>query len=251
MKQQPNSQTAYQHNAHSLSSSVEVDDHGWADAINRMIDQRYAFLALEYEDNAYLFRGMSSGLFDTLIDNRFWHYSGDDSGTHFEKELDILLLSQDFSDALTVSKLWEHNDDACIIVFRSEIFNQALKEKKAAMMATAEPGVVFKYPFLTQPLTLDDIEYLIVSTDLLDAIESGKKLGVFNKMDDSKFGRFTTLIANIQAMDKLLVPEYAKENYLCHSARSDLEKALIECLLKREVVGAKAINSNIKPTRKT
>jgi hypothetical protein len=250
MKQQPNSQTAYQYNAHS-SSSAEVNDHGWADAVNRMIDQRYAFLALEYENNAYLFRGMSSGLFDTLLDNRFWHYSGDDSGTHFEKELDILLLSQDLSDALTISKLWEQKDDACIIVFRSEIFNQALKKKKAAMLATAEPGVVFKYPFLTQPLTLDDIEYLIISTNLLDAIENGKKSGAFNKMDDSKFSRFTSVVANIQAMDKLLVPEYTKENVPCLISRSDLEKALIECLLKREVTGAKVINSNIKPTRKT
>jgi hypothetical protein len=250
MKEQINSQTAYQHNAHS-SSTLEANDHGWADAINRMIDQRYAFLALEYENSGYLFRGMSSGLFEALLDNKFWHYSGDDSGTHFEKELDILLLSQDFSDALTVSKLWKQKDDACIIVFRSEIFNQALKEKKAAIMATAEPGVVFKYPFLTQPLTLDDIEYLVVSIDLLKAIENGKKLSVFCDMDDVIVSRFTTLIVNIHAMGKLLAPEYVKDNSPHHSCRTVLEKTLIEYLLKREVVGAKATNSNIKPTRKT
>ncbi len=251
MKKTSSNQTAYQHNAHSPSSSVEENDHGWAGTINRMIDQRYAFLALEYENKGYLFRGMSSGLFDTLLDNKFWHYPGDDSGTHFEKELDILLLSQEFSDAFTISKLWENKKDAGIIIFRSEIFNQALKEKKAAMLATAEPGVVFKYPFLTHPLTLDDIEYLIVSTDLFAAIENKKKLSVFDKMDESQSGRLSTLLSNIHAIGKLLTPEHVKENYPHQIGRSDLEKVLMKCLLKRDVVGAKTISSNSKPTRKS
>lgn len=179
------SQTAYQHtNAPSLFSTDEVNDHGWTNTINRMIDQRYAFLAVKYENSGYLFRGMSSGFFDALLNDKFWHYAGDERSTHFEKELDVLLLSQDFSDALGVAKLWEQKLDVCIIVFQSEIFNQALSAKKAAMLATAEPGVVFKYPFLVHPLTLDDIAYLIVSSDLLDTIEQGKRLSVFDEMDD-------------------------------------------------------------------
>jgi hypothetical protein len=241
-----NSQTAYQHNAHSSASTSEVNDHGWADAINRMIDQRYAFLALEYEKSGYLFRGMSSGLFNALLDNRFWHYSSEDRGAHFEKELDVLLVSQDFSDAFTVSKLWEQKLDACIIVFQSEIFNQALKENKAAMMATAEPGVVFKYPFLTHPLRLDDIEYLIISTDLLDAVKNSSGLNKFSEIDGAELNRLSSIIAEMHALDKLIIQEHIEEN----NTRSNMEKALIKSLLKREAVGAKSINSNIKPSRK-
>lgn len=247
MKEKPNSQTAYQHNAHSLSSSeIEVNDHGWVKAINRMIDQRYAFLALKYETNGYLFRGMSSGLFSALLDKQFWHYSGEESGSHFEKELDVLLVSQDFSDALTVSKLWEQKLDACILVLRSEIFNQALAEKKAAMMATAEPGVVFKYPFLTQPLTLDDVEHIIVSVDLLDVIQNKKNADVFNEMDEPAFSQLSLLITEMHDTGRLLITEGTKED----CKRSNLEQVLIKNLSKRNIAGAKAINSDIKPKRK-
>lgn len=246
MKEQPNSQTAYQHNAHSSSTVEQVNDHGWADAINRMIDQRYAFLALKYENDGYLFRGMRSGFFDALFDNEFWHYSGEDSGNHFEKELDVLLLSQDFSDAFTVSKLWEQKLDACIIIFKSEIFNKALNEKKAAMMATAEPGVVFKYPFLSYPLALEEIDYLVVSTDLLNAITNQNSLAAFDIRDDSKFNKLFTLVSELYSAGKLLFLDNTKENY----HRSSFEQALKAYLSKRNIVGAKTINSDIKPVRK-
>jgi hypothetical protein len=246
MKEQPNSQTAYQHNAHSISSDSEGNDHGWADAINRMIDQRYAFLAMEYENNGYLFRGMSSGLLNALLKNKFWHYSGEERGAHLERELDVLFLSQDFSDALTVSKLWEQKSDACIIVFKSEIFNLALNEKKAAMMATAEPGVVFKYPFLSQPLTLDDIEYLIVSTELLHTLQDSDKSGALNGFKEPDSNQLALLISDSYETGKLFALEQSEENY----HRSSLEKALMKCLLNRDVSGAKAISSNFKPTLK-
>ncbi len=246
MKKQSNSQTAYQHNAHSTPSSSGVNDHGWADAINRMIDQRYAFIAMEYENSGYLFRGMNSGLFNALLNNQFWHFSGDDRGAHLEKDLEVLLLSQDFSDALTVSKLWEQNLDACIIAVKSEIFNRALHDKKAAMMATAEPGVVFKYPFLTKSLTLDDIDYLIVSVDLSDALKNCAEFSALNNLSDSEFERFVSLVSEMRETGKLILSNLAEET----SHRTVLENDLKACLAKRGVIGAKAINSKIKPTRK-
>ncbi len=231
MKQDSNSQTAYKHNAHPSSSISEVNNHGWSDSINRMIDQRYAFLALQYENDGYLFRGMSSGLFDALLANKFWHYSSEDGGTNFEKELDVLLVSQDFSDALTVSKLWEQKPDACIIVFRSEIFNYALENKKAAMMATAEPGVVFKYPFLTEPLNLADIDYLIVTPHLLDTIDSNNKL--------------SAIISELHVAGRLIIPAYFEG--IDHRAK--LEKTLLTTLSKFSVAGSNVINSSFKPKR--
>jgi len=246
MKQKPDKQTAYQHNAHSISFASEANDHGWAKAINRMIEQRYAFLALEYENDGYLFRGMSSGLFEALLDDHFWHYSGEDSGNQFEKDLDVLLLTQDFSDAFTVSKLWEQKPDACIIIFRSEIFNNALNDRKAAMMATAEPGVVFKYPFLSHALTSENIEYLVVSADLLNVHDNREKINTFKEMDSSKFNKLTTIATKLYAAGKIIVAEYSKENV----RRSSLEKVFMDELLKRAVFGAKAINTDIKPTRR-
>ncbi len=245
MKDQTNSQTAYLHNAHSTSTVVDTSDHGWTDAINRMVDQRYAFLAMQYKSSGYLFRGMSSGFFEALLEGEFWNYSGRECDDNFEQELDILLVTQDFSDAFTVSKLWESRLDACIIIFKSDVFNQALYDKKAAIMATAEPGVVFKYPFLTQPLSLNDIDYLIVSENLLAAIENKKTLSAFKELNDSKFTSLSSLLNNLHMSGKLIIPECTDDN--CQ--RTSFEKLLQDHLLTREIDGAHAIYSDLKPIR--
>lgn len=245
MKQEKNSQTAYQHNATSSVSSSDAKDHGWCDAINRMIDQRYAFLDSQYENHGYLFRGMSSGLFDALFAGEFWHYSDEDNGSSFEEELNVLLMSQDFSDALTVSELWNGSLDACIVIFKSDIFNQALTEKKAAMMATAEPGVVFKYPFLTEPLSLNSIDALIVSPDLFAAIENREEHDKLKELSDSKFKTLSTIINNLKTTGKCFSIETKNNQF----ERTYLEKILLEALKRRNIVGAEAIKSAFKPKR--
>lgn len=242
-KNRSDSQTAYQYNAHSSVSDTKVNDHGWSDAINKMIDLRYAFLALQYDNEGYLFRGMSTGLFDALINNQFWHYAGDDRGNHFEKELDILLFSQDLSDAFTVSKIWEQKQDACILVFKSSIFNDALNEKKAAMMATAEPGVVFKYPFLSYPLTLEDIGYLIVPVDLIDKLKNRIKP---DGMDDDAFDKLLSIVDALQVSDKLILCDCEKEKF----DRSQVEKIIVESLVNRKISSATTVKNTVKPTRK-
>ncbi|MBL1141954.1 MAG: hypothetical protein HND53_07990 [Proteobacteria bacterium] len=246
MNKNESSQTAYQNNAHSLSITLAENDHGWAEPINRMIDQRYAFLALQYESEGYLFRGMSSGLFDALLEDQFWHYPSNDSGNHFEKELNVLLLSQDLSDAYSISKLWEKKPDSCIVIFRSEIFNRALNEKKAAMMATAEPGIVFKYPFLSHPLGIEDIDYLIVSPQIVDLIENNKNSARFSEIQDLDFNKISLRLSELYNAGKLLMPDFNMED----NGRSVLEKKLVAHLLENAVFGAQSVTSAIKPARK-
>jgi hypothetical protein len=246
MIKKESSQTAYQFNAHSSASTTTSIDHGWADPINRMLDQRYAFLALQYEGGGYLYRGMSAGLFGTLLNGKIWHYSDSDKATQFEKDLDVILFSQDFSDALTVSKLWEQLADACIIIFRSEIFNQALAAKKAAMLATAEPGVVFKYPFLTYPLNITDIDCLIVSIEFLNVINNREELNKYENFDDDQYTRLLKTINTLQESNKIIIPEAKPESH----QRSLLEKKLLNLLIKREIVGATIIDSSDKPKRR-
>ena len=238
-KNQQNSQTAYEYNAHSSVSDEQVKDHGWSDAINRMIDQRYAFLDMQYEEGAYLFRGMSEGLFDALLINQFWHYNGNDRGNVFEKEQNILLVSQDFSDAYTVSKMWEQQRDACILIIKSDQFNYALSEKNAAMMATAEPGVVFKYPFFSNPFTLQDIEFLVITGKVLDDIKINS-----SGLDDVSFKKLVTIIDDIQALGKLIVCSSSNEEV----ERSQFEKLIIENLSDKGITGANVIKSDLKPT---
>jgi hypothetical protein len=244
MSEKEKSQTAYQYNSYSSSSLTEVD-HGWSNAINRMIDQRYAFLALQYESDGYLFRGMSCGLFNALLENQFWHYAADDRGSNFEKDLDVLLVSQDFSDAFTISKTWEQKIDACIIVFKSDVFNNALKEKKAAMMATAEPGVVFKYPFFSRPLKIEEIEYLIVSPFILDIINNNESVILNSVMKDIDLSSLVLLLTELYNAGKLLFLEDKLEN----NDRGILEKYLTDKLQEKSIIGAKTLMSSMKPTR--
>lgn len=234
-KNKLNSQTAYENNAHSSTYASTTKNHGWSDAINRMIEQRYAFLGLQYEQEGFLFRGMSTGLSEALIENKFWHYHGDDRGNLFEKDLDVILLSQDFSDAFTVSKFWEKKEDACILTFKSRIFNEALAKKNAAMMATAEPGVVFKYPFLCHPLTLDDIDYLIVASNYLERFKN-----------DKNFKKLESIINKLQASKKLIQVRASTE---C-SDRSIMEKMIVEVLSDKGIKGARPVKSEEKPILK-
>lgn len=156
-------QTAYPYNAVAPSKRRAVHAPGWPPAIRRMLEQRHAFLPLQYDGTGYLFRGMRRGLGAALLNNRFWHFAVDTAVGRLEQELDVLFCSQDLSDALGVARLWEDAADAAILVFRSALFNAALRRQQAAMMATAEPGVIFKYPLLTFPLTARDIACFIVT----------------------------------------------------------------------------------------
>lgn len=228
-------QTAYEHNSHSTESDKEIKDHAWAFAIRQMIKQRYAFLGLQYGDDGFLFRGMSEGLFDALLNNRFWHYDGKDRGNHFEKELNILLVSQDFSDAFTVSKIWEQGYDSCIVIFKSDVFNKALIAKNAAMMATAEPGVIFKYPFLCRPLALSEIEYIVVSRQLAS--------GLNDKNRCEKYEKLFSVFHHLQQENKLIQIDIKGLAF----ERNAIEEKIKESLYQMKIQGAKTIESFLKP----
>ena len=228
-KIKPNSQTAYEHNSSVVNKALKVKSQGWSNAINQMIEQRYAFLGLQYEQG-YLFRGMSSGLSDSLMHNSIWHYSGEDQGSHFEKELDVLLISQDFSDAYTISKIWEDKEDACIFVFKSDLFNIALYEKNAAMLATAEPGVVFRYPFLCKPLILSDIEFIVVSNEF------------FNRQCQND-DKLLSIYKSLQNDNKIINIEPKSFEY----ERALIEKEILRIFSANKIAGAKTIKSHLKP----
>lgn len=239
-KKQLNSQTAYEHNAHGSVSDAQLKKHGWSVEINRMIEQRYAFLGLQYEENGYLFRGMGTALLDAILSGQFWHYAGDDRGNHLEQELGILFVSQDFSDALTVSRLWETQSDACIVIFKSKIFNNALTNKNAAMMATAEPGVIFKYPFLCHALSLSDIDNIIVSSEFLAKLSDND---ILRKFDKTEHARLLSSFNQLQNENKIIQVDIKSLGF----ERTAVEKEVLRSLFKMKIEGAKTVKSDLKP----
>lgn len=236
------SQTAYQYNSTNLKSRVEVSNHGWSTPINELLEQRFAFLPLRYEDEHYLFRGMSKGLLRALIDNQFWHFDDSCSVSNFEQDLDILCVSQDFSDAYTYSKLWGLSPDACILVTRASLFNRELDDRQAAILGMAEPGMVFRYPFFTRPLTLDDIALIIASPLLLAAIKTDCLREIDDRCQDEQHFHIDRVVQQMLDDNKLLVcPEIYQ--------RRELEHNLSSLLAERAFRGANTVSCELVPQK--
>ena len=93
------------------------------------------------------------------------------------------------------------------------------------MMATAEPGMVFKYPFLTRPLTLEDIELLVISNaTLIKLNECARAIPA-----DSLF---------------VLDPEQ-------YADRGIVERCIADEMNRRNLVPAMTVPTAVKPARLT
>lgn len=169
-------QTAYASDCQSrVESACRLT--GWDPKITRLFDLGQRFLGCEYSEPGWLYRGGASGLKEVLKHGELGHFDGEKSVTRLEHELGIYLVSQDFSDAYSVARFWEAGRGAYIAVFQSRFFNRELYAGRAAVLGFAEPGVVFKYPFLTHPVKLSDINFLIVSPEDFDDITAGLEKG--------------------------------------------------------------------------
>lgn len=239
MKKHSNKQTAYEFNSHASELNSSIKDHGWASPINRMIDQRYAFLNLSYANQGYLFRGMSSGIFNAILEKQFWHSPLDNEG--LEQELDIVFASQDVSDALTVTRLWEGSYDKCILVIKASLFNEELLKKRAAIMATAEPGVIFKYPFFTSPISIDDVDYIIFHPEYLKQLDK-------YFADEIKCRKLKLELERLYSKNKIIMPESLEAEL---NNRKGFENSIHSLFNKHCISAAKVIESGIKPLRRT
>ncbi len=227
-------QTAYPYNGAASCRRLPAHARGWPAAIQRMIEQRYAFLPLQYDGRGYLFRGMRRGLRAALFDNRFWHFATDAGVGRLERELDVLFCSQDLSDALSVARLWEDSEDAVILVFHSALFNEALKQKRAAMMATAEPGLIFKYPLLTFPLTAQDMACFIVSAAFIRRLEKTAPAAESSALRSE--------IDRLAATGRLIVCDPAGS-----APRRQLQETILAEFERRAVFPAKPCAASLKP----
>jgi hypothetical protein len=80
--------------------------------------------------------------------------------SELENELGVMFCSQDLSDAMSVSRIWE-GGDAAIVVFGVEVFLQEVAGKRAAVIGFAEAGILFRYPFLERPLLCEEVTVVI------------------------------------------------------------------------------------------
>ena len=141
-----------------------------------------------------------------------------------------------------MARFWENSHDAYIAALRSVDFNAQVKARRAAVLGFAEPGVVFKYPFLTRAPRLFEIEYLIVLQDDKDwaIARFDNRESITDKNPPDGLDR-----PNRKAdFPKIISPEIAPKRV--HN-RTEIEKSLNQLLARQGIRGAVARPSAIYP----
>ena len=238
-------QTAYDEDQGKHVRSTGESMHGWNDRIIQLYSSGYRFLGLRFSESDYLFRGASSGLKDFVVNDYFGHYHGDRSVTALEQQLDIYFVTQDLSDAYTVARFWEITNDSFIAVLKSNVFNVELDHGRAAVLGFAEPGVVFKYPFLTRPLSVVEIEYLIISPDDYRAISY--ELDETTGKSETEFATAIQKWKTRGYLSKFIVPKIDVNSCL---SRSDYEKAMLRTVVECGISSAKPEPTRYYPSAK-
>lgn len=216
---------------------------GWDPNIANLFNLGHNFLGFEYSDPGWLYRGGTSGLKDILRTGEMGYFDGEQPVIQLEQELEIYLISQDFSDAYSVARFWEGTRDSYIAVFKSSCFNRLLHSGRAAVLGFAEPGVVFKYPFLTRPLGVTDIDFLIVSPEdheRLRAAQADQSSGAYRDMIDDGPLRENLVALETKIISPRIYPETAKH-------RGVFEKALTTLIESRGIESAVALPSQLFP----
>ena len=174
--------TAYAYNTRPGARRGQRVKSGWHEKIDELLERDYAFLGYRYSKEGSLFRGISTGLAESLATDRWKPYGDNRPLCQLEQELGVYLLSHDLSDALSVARLWQNPHDAAVFVFPSACFNAQWEARRAAVLGFAEPGVVFKYPFLVDPLSLDEISTIVVAPAAVAGLDCPHKLMVLPEL---------------------------------------------------------------------
>ncbi|MGE0485651.1 MAG: hypothetical protein AB7Q81_16010 [Gammaproteobacteria bacterium] len=139
---------------------------GWSESFARLVERDYAFLPLTYAAPGWLYRGIDRGLSALLAGEELELNAGEHALAALEREAGVLFVSQDVSDALSVTRLWEARADAAILAIRAAAFAQAHDEGRAAVLGFADPGVVFRYPAFAAPLAASVASHVFVHADV-------------------------------------------------------------------------------------
>lgn len=135
----------------------------WSTSIDFLLAAGYSFFPCHYENEGYLFRGMQTGLGQSLTAGRFGYFDGDDEMCSVEQAMDICFLTNEISDAVTVSRLYDSSADAAILAIKASVFHSYLNDGKAAVLAIGDGGIVFRYPFLTNSLSEKDVTWIFTT----------------------------------------------------------------------------------------
>jgi hypothetical protein len=137
----------------------------WVQTIDHLMAAGYNFKAEKFNEEGFLFRGVSTGFLEALKAREFGFFPNTSETNLAEQILQIYFITHDLSDAITASSLYNEGQDSAVLIFKASLFNQALVQRESAIMEVGDMGVIFRYPFLTQPLMLDSLAYILINDD--------------------------------------------------------------------------------------
>ena len=202
--------TAYAWNNRPGTDVVPREQSEWCARIESLLCQDYTFLGIYYEPDAFLFRGMASAVGDVLSGGCVGHFDSEHALSLLERQLGVYFVSHEISDAIATARPWERRHDWAIVVLPSARFTAEWKQRRAAVMGFAEPGVVFRYPILTEPVPISDIAAMIVSPAAQHSCDGSVDPNVAKHcahvsilsptLDDAQWGNRTAVSACIERL---------------------------------------------------
>lgn len=134
-------------------------------------DAGFPFHRETYTGSGYLFRGIGGDLLKGVARGAFGQNEDPGAPARLERELGVLWCSANPNDAVGASGLWEAGREAGVAVFPAATFAQEQEAGRAGILAYAEGGMVFRYPFLVGPLPLDWMDRILVPPTVTAMVE--------------------------------------------------------------------------------
>jgi hypothetical protein len=137
---------------------------GWDPAIASLHRAGHSFLPCAFSEDGYLYRAIAT-------DARARIAQGSVGFSEFvpgqlETTYQISFVTHQLSDAITVIRDGRTTSDWCIGVLPAQSFNAAWANGRAAFLAFAEAGHVFRYPIMVGALSISEFAKVLTSQDV-------------------------------------------------------------------------------------
>ncbi len=148
----------------------------WDEPIKRMLRKGYKFLKQKVKNNAFMYRGIQSGVIEGLINGEFDFQSSSTPSTEkdaSEKTLGVYYFSHSIGETIIFHTMTAENiSNSGALVLKKGLFNNLINKGQAAIHVNRDG--LYRFPMMTRKPRLDDIAYIIVPPQLKEYLDRVK-----------------------------------------------------------------------------
>ncbi|NNM01192.1 MAG: hypothetical protein HKO62_10615 [Gammaproteobacteria bacterium] len=134
---------------------------GWAPAVENLLAAGYSFLAERFDPAGCLFRGVYVNAQGAFVPGCADGAAAGSELALVEQVMGVSFVSHELSDALHGAGQAPPDALAAIAVLPAALFETRRRQGAAAVLAIGDSGLVFRYPFLTDPPQPADCQLLM------------------------------------------------------------------------------------------